>query len=118
MSAADVVRRLAAAVLFTVTVWVVAGPWVAVPAALAAAPMVPPGRVRPEVLLRAAVVLMAAAPLAWLWANLALVGTVTPALVTQAPWPGRLVATALAVGTVGLVAQVLGSAGDEHRTHS
>ena len=60
-------------------------------------------RPRPRTLLTASVVAFALVPVAWLLGNAGRWGEITPALVTDNPWPGRLAATALALLVVGVL---------------
>ena len=88
-------------VLAVLLVGFLTGPWPAAVAAVAAVASLA-GWVGSRHFGWAATVLVAAAPVAWLVANWPRLGSISPDLVTQAPWPSRLVAMALVLGTAAL----------------
>jgi hypothetical protein len=83
-----------------------AGPWPALVAAVAAIGVLA-GWLTSRVLGWTAVALVGSAPVLWWIANLELIGAVNPGLVTQAPWPSRLVAMGLVLATGALATGAL-----------
>jgi hypothetical protein len=56
----------------------------------------------------AGAVLMAVVPVVWLSSNWSRLGSLSPQLVTLAPWPGRLAGAALTLVAFGLLLELVG----------
>jgi hypothetical protein len=97
-------RQVAGWLIFVATAGFIAGRWAALAAALVALAWLI-GWLGSIWLGRAAIALMATAPLAWLASNWTELGVVNPGLVTQSPWPSRLVAMSLVVASAALATE-------------
>lgn len=96
-------RRRGLESLLIALVVTASGGWPLAPVGIALALLHLTQRPRPRTLLSVAVAVFLAVPVAWVLGNLDRWGEITPALVTDNPWPGWLAATGLALLVVGVL---------------